>query len=491
MRNFKRSFEPIKGCFANPGPASTNTDHPIGGGGGPAYVGTSGSAIGFYQDPFAGGAVTQRASAFQQVLTVSQTSGFLVNFQANSQAHPAITAQMVTNANILCTGAPQLSTADVVIVNKQVPIAQYGIASVRVSIASVAQNTCVFVLGAANFGVSGAATVTASADQWIVTALRGSVVNSVTLTPSPVPANTCAEQQFTVTGLAPGMVVPIVKPTEQANLGIVGTRVVSNNVLGINFLNMGNTAITPTASEVYKYVGLAGIASTVPLFQVGLNMSQVATITVTGQTVTYATAKVTGINSTDMVVGTGQNVLPDQPQLFLAGARVSANSSNYMQLGFVNMTVSTTPVTANSTDTYIIPVARPDMEAPMTLYQVPVAATTIGPNTCTEIGVTVTGITVSCAVHVTKPTATAGLGILGYRVSQAGAAGSTIGITFGNPTSASISVPAETYTVAAFKPLFGVGHYTQQMVSPYSVAGVQLLNELRNALAGTGFIAGS
>jgi hypothetical protein len=164
-----------------------------------------------------------------------------------------------------------------------------------------------------------------------------------------------------------------------------------------------------------------------------------------------------------------------------------------MYLKFLN--ANTTPamivVTAISTDTWLIPMLRQQCEAPMTIYPATFPGANIGPNTCTEIGVTVTGITVSSAVFVSKPSFTTGVAVLGYRVSAAATAGSTIGITFGNPTNATVAVPAETYSVAAFRPYVGVGHYMQQMVSPLNVQAVQLSNEMRNTLAGMQLFAGA
>lgn len=480
-------------------PNTVTTEHPIGGGSGPAYLGGPGGAVGLYQDPYGGGAVTQRASAFQQVITVSQTAGMLVVGMSNSQKEPTLTAQNISSMNITLTGAAMLSTADVVIFNKQVPLAQFGIANVRVSVASPAINTTIFTLMGANLNVSGVSTTTPLGDQYIYTGIRGSVVNSVTLAPAVVAANSTMEQQFTVTGLAPGMVVPLTKPTDQTGLGIAGTRVVSNNVLGVTFINTANTAVTPTANEVYTYAGLAGIAPISPYIAFGVNMSQSPAITVTAQgPLTASLITVTGIQQTDQVIGIGQNILfnastvtaGNLPQLL--GAQVSTQVPNQLYLKFIN-TVSASvagAITANSTDTWLIPMLRQACESPMTVYPATVPLTNLGPNTCTEIGVTVTGITVSCAVFVSKPSFTTGIGVLGYRVSAAATGGSTIGITFGNPTSNTVAIPAETYTVAAFKPYVGVGHYVQQMISPLNVQNVMLTNEMRNTLAGMQIFAG-
>lgn len=93
-----------------------------------------------------------------------------------------------------------------------------------------------------------------------------------TLSPSAVSANTTAEQTFTVTGLVVGDLVSVIKPTSQAGLGVVGSRVSAANTLAITFSNNTAGSITPTASEVYalnvtrllpQYVG--NLPTTLPL----------------------------------------------------------------------------------------------------------------------------------------------------------------------------------------------------------------------------------
>lgn len=77
-------------------------------------------------------------------------------------------------------------------------------------------------------------------------------VISVTLTPALIVLNTTAEQTFTVNGLLAGDMVCVNKPTAQAGLGIVGSRVTAANTLGITFSNNTGSSITPTAAQVYK-----------------------------------------------------------------------------------------------------------------------------------------------------------------------------------------------------------------------------------------------
>ena len=79
-------------------------------------------------------------------------------------------------------------------------------------------------------------------------------VISVTLSPALIVLNTTAEQTFTVNGLRVGDVVCVNKPTAQAGLGIVGSRVSAANTLGITFSNNTGSSITPTAAQVYKVV---------------------------------------------------------------------------------------------------------------------------------------------------------------------------------------------------------------------------------------------
>ncbi len=85
--------------------------------------------------------------------------------------------------------------------------------------------------------------------------IRGNIayseILSVTLSPASVANATSAEQTFTVQGLQVGDFVNVTKPTTQAGLGIVNSRVSAANTLAITFMNTTAATITPTASEVY------------------------------------------------------------------------------------------------------------------------------------------------------------------------------------------------------------------------------------------------
>lgn len=86
---------------------------------------------------------------------------------------------------------------------------------------------------------------------------------NVTLSPASVAANTTAEQTFTVNGLQVGDFVEINKPSVQAGLGIVNTRVSAANTLAITFSNNTAAAIVPTASEVHFLCVTRAVASQV------------------------------------------------------------------------------------------------------------------------------------------------------------------------------------------------------------------------------------
>lgn len=85
------------------------------------------------------------------------------------------------------------------------------------------------------------------------TALTRIAKFTAALTPAEVAANTCAEQLFTVTGVAVGDVVAVNKPTAQAGLGIGGARASATNQVGVNFCNATASPITPTAAETYLF----------------------------------------------------------------------------------------------------------------------------------------------------------------------------------------------------------------------------------------------
>lgn len=82
------------------------------------------------------------------------------------------------------------------------------------------------------------------------------------------------------------------------------------------------------------------------------------------------------------------------------------------------------------------------------VYQPTLSPASVAVNTTAEQTFTVTGLkTTDFIASVSKPTAQAGLGIVGWRVSAA----NTLAITFSNNTAAAITpTAAQVYTVLAY-----------------------------------------
>lgn len=87
-----------------------------------------------------------------------------------------------------------------------------------------------------------------------------------------------------------------------------------------------------------------------------------------------------------------------------------------------------------------------------TITQIRVYTATLDPAsiaaaTSAEQTFTVTGLTTADRVLVSKPTATAGVGIVNARVSAA----DTLALTFMNATAGAIDPASESYTIIAFR----------------------------------------
>ena len=81
--------------------------------------------------------------------------------------------------------------------------------------------------------------------------ISGEWVLTITISPASIAGNTSAEQTFTVNGLAVGDFVEVNKPTAQAGLGIVNSRVSAANTLAITFMNASAATVVPTSNEQY------------------------------------------------------------------------------------------------------------------------------------------------------------------------------------------------------------------------------------------------
>lgn len=82
------------------------------------------------------------------------------------------------------------------------------------------------------------------------------------------------------------------------------------------------------------------------------------------------------------------------------------------------------------------------------IYTATINPAAVGAATSAEQTFTVTGLAVGDIPVVVKPTGTAGVGIVGARVSAA----NTLALTFMNATAGSVDPASETYTILAFRP---------------------------------------
>lgn len=281
------------------------------------------------------------------------------------------------------------------------------------------------------------------------------VTYQTTLSPSACAANTTAEQTFTLTGLAATSLVIVNKPTSQAGLGIGNVRVSAANTLAISFANDTSGSITPTASEVY----------TVIEFKAGLVLSAALT--------PAAVAANTSVEQQFTVSGAGLGMVlavnkpTNQAGLGIGNVRVVAN--NTVGITFFNETAS--PITPTAAESYSFAAVN-GIPASGNVFTIGVNVGTLSACatiTTAEQIVAVAGLlTTDVIMGVSKPTAQAGLGIAGYRVSSAG----NLGITFVNPTAGGITPTAsEVYQVSVFRqnPAAVLVPYTPSL-APVSVA---------------------
>src|SRR5438045_3545882 len=66
-------------------PNSVNTEHPIGGGQSPAYLGATGGQVGFFQDAY--GAVRQAAASGNTLTVLTLTQGTIVDCQTSTSSN--------------------------------------------------------------------------------------------------------------------------------------------------------------------------------------------------------------------------------------------------------------------------------------------------------------------------------------------------------------------------------------------------------------------
>lgn len=475
--------------MSNPGPAVTNTEHPIGGGGSPSYLGSQAGNVGFYQDPYAGGAVPQPSGNAQAAMVRGQPAGVITTYYSNALS-PAAVAQITCAAQTLTpltgSGATMnLAAGDILFVNKITSQAGLGVGNTFVNGAGTVS------MNFSNIPAGGNITPTAS-QSYTITALRGlgQYALAPVLSPALVAANSSVEQQFSVTGLPAGSLVQVVKPTNQAGLDIGGCRVISNNLLGITFINPTAAGIQPTAAETYSVVALPGLDAVNNDVLYGFNVGTVGAISA-GIVISGGNTTLTGLLATDMITG----IMKPTPQAAATNVATPAYgipTANTMTLYFLGTGTGATPTAA---EIYGIRTARLAPVAPLVIFNQTLAPVSVAALTTAEQTFTITGanaLVAASPVWVNKiASATPGLAIVGVRVSAA----NTLAINYANLTAAAIVPPTEPYLIGNFQvPTPGAGNCVYQTVCPAMHNVENLAGALRTALVptvGTNLIAGA
>ena len=368
----------------------------------------------------------------------------------------------------------QPATGDTVIVNKPTSQAGLGMGNARVSAANTVN---------VNFSNFSGGSITPTASQaYQISIIRGLPTISLALTPAAVAATAIAEQQFAVTGLPVGALVVVQKPTAQTGLDIVGARVVSANVLGITFANPTAAAITPT-SETYQITALFGIDATSNEVNYGFNVGTVGAIGA-GVVVSGGSSTLTGLLATDAVVG----IYDPTAQAAATNAAFPVKgipTANTLTLYFAGIGTGATPT---ASEVYTVKTLRLAPTAPLVLYSQTLTPVAVAANTSAEQTFTVTGLLAGSQVIVNKPSAQAGLGIAGVRVSAA----NTLAINYVNSSAASITPASETYLIGNFQQLApGAGNSVWQAAVGVITQATTLANAVRSALVSLGLLAGA
>lgn len=301
---------------------------------------------------------------------------------------------------------------------------------------------------------------------------------ALSASPAAVANNTSSEKGLTIAAttaafqIASGDLLYVNKPTSQAGLGVGNVRVSATNVAGVTFTNFTAATITPTTTETYGFVAIRGFTT----LTATLSPAAVQPNTTVEQTFT-----VTGIRAGDVIQ---VNKPTSQAGIDIVGVR--AVSNNTVGITFTNVTAATVTPTASESYSFVSLGGVDSTNNTITIESVQSPAA-VANATATEVGLTVTGLaTTDTIVGVSKPTAQAGIGLVGWRVSAA----NTLGLTFMNATAATVTPTAsESYKVSVFrpKPVAPMVKYSQTL-TPVSVAANTTAEQTFTV---TGLVAGS
>jgi len=331
------------------------------------------------------------------------------------------------------------------------------------------------------------------------------VVYSTTQNPAAINAGLCAEQAFTVAGVQAGSIIFVNKPTTQVGLGMATGRVSAANTIQVTFYNPTAGNLTPTNPENYLVVEIraplvqtatltpASVAANTTVEQVftltpavgafGLSSHQVGlTSGITalnqnppGSNTLAAGAQPGSINRTLVTFGTPQTVIVNKPTsqagLGIGNVRVAGNN----QLGITFLNTTALAIVPTAAQVYSFFACRGiSLNTPVVTYLAALAPVAVAQATCAEQAfATIVGIDVGDKIiGISKPTAQAGLGIVGWRVSAA----NTVAITYANvPAGGNITPTTEVNTIYVLKSEIGENAVLRQfnaVITPVAVATI-------------------
>jgi hypothetical protein len=422
--------------------------------------------------------IVQPSGNAQSAVSRGQQAGVVATY-ATTQSPVSAGVATITTSEFVATvqtgtgGTMLIATGDLLFFNPASSQAGLGYGNIRVS----ASNTV-----GINFNNITSATITPTASAlYTVVAIRGLGKLTSSLVPAAVPASTTMEQQFTIPGIQVGSLVQVSKPTSQTGLDIGGCRAVSNNVIGITFVNVTSAAITPTSAETYTVTSLNGLDAVNNEIMYGFNVGSPGSET-TGLVVSGGSTALNGLATTDSIYGIYKPTAQAAASAGIPFAVISA--ANTLALYYLSQATWT----PTSGEVYGIKTARINPVAPLLLYSQQLAPVAVSATTTAEQTFTVSGLVASSAVWVNKPSFQPGLAICGVRVSAV----NTLAITYLNTTSASITPTTEVYTIGNFQvPEPGAGNVVYQTAAPIVNSLGNLANASRSAMTSLGLIAGA
>lgn len=228
-----------------------------------------------------------------------------------------------------------------------------------------------------------------------------------TLTTGSVGATTTLETTSTVTGILAADVIAVNKPAAQTGLGIAGYRVTAADTIGVNYTVISSGAITPTSTDAYDIIGISS------------NYTTTATLTPAAVPATPAGSEQV-FSVPGAVVGSFPIVNKATNQAGLGISNVRVTAADTVAITFLNnSTGAITPTAAEVYSFAFLPTLVPTDRS--LVYKFSPATTAVGASTQVDVTTAVTGILADDIIAgVSKPSAQAGLGIVGYRVSSAG-----------------------------------------------------------------------